>query len=251
MNVREIICRTLLTRTGITSFDYVINPYVGCEHGCRYCYAAFMKRFTGHLEPWGGFVDVKVNGPAALRRQLRRARPGKVLLSSVTDPYQPLEKKYGLTRSSLEALLDVQFPVTVLTRSPLCLRDIDLFKRFERISVGFSVGTHDEAMRRLLEPHSPSIRSRLGALAALHGEGIPTWVFIGPMLPLDPAALVKGLLGAVDEVFIDRLNYPNKVVSLYRRAGLERYLQEDYFRLFGQDLKDRFEKEGVPVEILF
>src|SRR5512136_3130269 len=104
MKVREIFSKTILTRTAISGFDYCVNPYVGCEHGCRYCYASFMKRFTGHLEPWGEFVDAKVNAPEVLRRQLRRARRGDVLLGTVTDPYQPSEKRYLVTRRCLEAL---------------------------------------------------------------------------------------------------------------------------------------------------
>src|SRR5512139_923053 len=164
MKVREIFSKAILTKTAIPSFDYCINPYVGCGHGCRYCYASFMKRFTGHLEPWGEFVDVKVNAPQLLRKQLKRAKPGIVALSTVTDPYQPLEKIYKLTRGCLEALLENEFSVSILTRSPLCLRDLDLFKRFKEISVGFSITTDDEDIRRIFEPHSPSINSRIKAL---------------------------------------------------------------------------------------
>ncbi len=94
MKVKEIFAKTILTKTAISGFDYCINPYVGCGHGCRYCYASFMKRFTGHLEPWGEFIDVKVNAPLLLKKQLKRAKPGVVALSTVTDPYQPIEKKY-------------------------------------------------------------------------------------------------------------------------------------------------------------
>src|SRR3972149_1263020 len=119
MEIREIFSKTILTKTAITGFDYCINPYVGCGHGCRYCYASFMKRFTGHKEPWGEFIDVKVNEPLLLKNQLKRAKPGMVAISTVTDPYQPIEKIYKITRGCLEALLDKQFPVNLLTRSPL------------------------------------------------------------------------------------------------------------------------------------
>ncbi len=251
MKIREVLSKSILSRTAIPGLDYCINPYVGCGHGCRYCYASFMKRFTGHLEPWGQFVDVKVNAPALLRRQLLRARPGIVCLSTVTDPYQPLEKTYQLTRRCLEALLDYQFPVRLLTRSSLCLRDIDLFKRFKNIEVGLSITTHSESVRKICEPHSPSIESRLKALKTLRQEKIRTYAFIGPMLPLDPVRMVTMLDGAVDEVLIDRVNYQNKVRSIYRKAGWERYLEEDYFMLMGRELKERFEEKGVEVELLF
>ena len=251
MKVREIFAKTVLTRTAISGFDYCLNPYVGCGHGCRYCYASFMKRFTGHKEPWGEFIDVKVNAPSLLKNQLKRAKPGIVAISTVTDPYQPVEKKYKITRGCLEALLDKQFSVNVLTRSPLCLRDLDLFKRFKKIEVGLTVTTHDEAMKKLFEPCSPSISSRIRTLETLRKERVKTYAFIGPLLPLKPAPLVKMMEGLVDEVLIDRMNYPNKVKGLYRKNGLDNYLTDDYFNFIGMDLKERFEKKGISVTMVF
>jgi len=251
MKVREVFSKTILTKTAISSFDYCINPYVGCGHGCRYCYASFMKRFTGHLEPWGEFIDVKVNAPSLLRKQLKRAKQGVVALSTVTDPYQPIERKYQLTRKCLEALRDAKFSINLLTRSPLCLRDIDLFKQFERIEVGLSITTHDEGIKKIFEPYSPSIASRVNALRALRQEKIQTYAFIGPMLPLDPKPLVAMIEGWVDEVLIDRMNYPNKVKAVYRKAKMERYLEEGYFHLVGTELKERFERKGISVSMIF
>jgi DNA repair photolyase len=203
------------------------------------------------LEPWGEFVDVKVNAPHLLRKQLKRAKRGIVSLSTVTDPYQPLEKRYKLTRGCLEALLENQFSVSILTRSPLCLRDIDLFKQFKNIDVGFSITTHDEAVKRIFEPHSPSIHSRIEALKKLREENIGTYAFIGPMLPLDPKPLLAMLDGLIDEVLIDKMNYSNKVKSLYRRMELEQYLGEDYFHYTGLELKERFEKKGIAVSMCY
>jgi DNA repair photolyase len=210
-----------------------------------------MKRFTGHLEPWGKFIDVKVNAPYLLRKQLKRAKQGIVALSTVTDPYQPIEKKYQLTRKCLEVLLEAQFSVNLLTRSFLCLRDIDLFKQFKNIEVGLSITTHDEGIKKIFEPYSPSIHSRVNTLRTLRREKIQTYVFIGPMLPLDPKPLVAMLDGLVDEVLIDRMNYPNKVKAIYRKAKLDKYLEEDYFRLVGMELKEHFEKKGIPVSMIF
>jgi DNA repair photolyase len=251
MKVKEIFAKSILTRTGISAFDYCINPYVGCGHGCRYCYASFMKRFTGHLEPWGEFIDVKVNAPYLLRKQLKKAKHGVVALSTVTDPYQPIEKKYQLTRKCLEALLDAKFSVNLLTRSSLCLRDMDLLKRFESIEVGLSITTHDEEIKKIFEPYSPSIQSRLGTLRALQQEKIQTYAFIGPMLPLDPKRLVGMLDGLIDEVLIDRMNYSNKVKAIYRKAKLDGYLGEDYFHLVGLELKERFEERRISVTMCF
>ncbi len=251
MNTREITAKAVLTKTGIGDYDYCINPYVGCAHGCTYCYASFMKRFTGHHEPWGEFVDVKVNAPQVLKRQLKRRAPGSVLLGTVTDPYQPAEAHYGITRGCLEVLLERQFPVHLLTRSDLCLRDIDLFRQFETLEAGLSITTNREEMKRLFEPRSPPSRRRVEALRRLHAEGISTYAFIGPMLPLDPAQLYEMLAGIVDEVLIDRLNYSNKVIGIYRRAGLTRYMEGTWFSDTAHALKERFEGAGVPVSIIF
>jgi DNA repair photolyase len=251
MKVREIFSKTILTQTAIPGFDYCLNPYVGCGHGCRYCYASFMKRFTGHQEPWGEFIDVKVNAPQLLRKQLRRSRQGTVALSTVTDPYQPLERNYRLTRRCLEVLLEYQFSVSILTRSPLCLRDIDLFKQFKKIEVGLSITTHDEGIKKIFEPHSPSIPSRVQTLRTLHQEKIETYAFIGPMLPLNPKKLIKALEGSVDAVLIDRMNYSNKVKAIYRKAELGPYLEEDYFRMTGKELKEGFEKGRIPVSMCY
>lgn len=251
ISIREIKASTVLTKTGIEGYEYCINPYVGCAHGCRYCYASFMKRFTRHMEPWGEFVDVKVNAPEVLRRQLRRARKGSLLIGTVTDPYQPAEKRYQITRGCLEALLERQFPVNILTRSPLVVRDIDLFKQFEDIAVGLSVTTDREEIRRTFEPNAPSIRLRVEALKELHEKGIPTYAFIGPMLPLDPSKIFEMSVGVVDEVLIDRLNYLNKVKWLYRKSNLMSYLEDGYFTRNATALRERLENEGVPVSVIF
>jgi len=251
MRIEKIRVKTVLTRTGIEGYDYCINPYVGCEHGCRYCYATFMKRFTGHMEPWGEFVDVKVNAPEVLRRQLRRAQRGSLLIGTVTDPYQPAEKHYRITRGCLEALLERQFPINILTRSSLVIRDVDLFRQFEDISVGLSVTTDREEIKRIFEPNSPSIKSRIEALKALHEKGVSTYAFIGPMLPLNPENLFNMLAGIVDEVLIDRLNYSNKVKGLYRKAGYAPYLEDAYFSQTASIMKESFERAGIPVSVIF
>src|SRR3989304_2124443 len=139
--IREIQAKSILTKSGIPGVDYCINPYVGCSHGCRYCYATFMKRYTGHTEPWGGFVDVKITAPEILQRQLKRARNGRGMISSVTDAYQHIESKYKPTRQCLEILLQNQSPVDILTKSPLVLRDMDIIKKFKDIEVGITITT--------------------------------------------------------------------------------------------------------------
>jgi DNA repair photolyase len=251
MRVKEILSKAILTKTGIEGYDYCINPYVGCQHGCKYCYASFMKRFTGHSEPWGEFVDVKINAPQVLAQQLKRPKEGCLLIGTVTDPYQPLEKKYRITRGCLEALLESRLSINILTRSPLAVRDIDLFKDLHNIEIGLSITTDSEETKKLFEPDSPSILSRIEALKKIHDAGISAYVFIGPMLPLNPKKIVDMIAGAADSVLIDRLNYSNKVLSIYRRQGLEDFLRYDYFSSAGLELKEKFEKRGIPVNLLF
>src|SRR3990172_11030315 len=122
--VRETRCRTILNRSGIS--DYSLNCYTGCAHGCVYCYARFMQRFHPHPEPWGRFVDVKVNAVEVLKRQLRRVKPGAVFVSSACDGWQPIEADCRLTRRCCELLLERGFQVNVLSKSPLVLRDLDV-----------------------------------------------------------------------------------------------------------------------------
>lgn len=129
MIVREIFTKSILSKSQIQ--DYAINPYVGCSHACRYCYAAFMRRFTGHKEKWGEFVDIKVNAPDLLAREIKKKRLGRVWVSGVCDPYQSVEKRYKLTARYLKILLENQWPVTIQTKSSLVLRDIDIFEKFK------------------------------------------------------------------------------------------------------------------------
>jgi len=245
--IREIKAKSILTKSGIPGVDYCINPYVGCSHGCRYCYATFMKKYTGHTEPWGSFVDVKINAPEILQKQLKRASMGRVMISSVTDAYQPIESKYKLTRQCLEILLQSQFPVDILTKSPLVLRDIDLIKKFKDIEVGITITTNDEDIRKLFEPNAPSIMARMRALKTLHDNRIKTYAFIGPVLPMNPESLSKKINPHVDSIIIDRMNYPSKTFTIYNRMNLSKWLDKDFIDDIIQRLKNGF--AGKPVTI--
>ncbi|MDD1680757.1 MAG: radical SAM protein, partial [Methanoregula sp.] len=179
--VKEIQAKTILSKSKI--YPYVINPYTGCQHGCSYCYARFMKRVTGHKEPWGEFVDVKINAAELLQREISKKKRGRVWISGVCDPYQPLEAHYRLTRQCLEILARNNWPVIIQTRSPLVLRDIDIIKEFQDIEVGLSVTTADDNIRKLFEPDAPPIGDRIMALDELHKPGIRTYAMVAPVLP--------------------------------------------------------------------
>src|SRR5512135_3161952 len=179
MVVREVRAKSILSLSKV--HDYVVNPYTGCEHACTYCYARFMKRFSGHKEPWGQFVDVKINAADLLRAEINKKGRARVWISGVCDPYQPLEAKYKLTRSCLEILAQNDWPVVIQTRSPLVLRDLDILKEARYFEVGLSITTADDDIRKLFEPSAPSIPERLRALDELHRSGIKTYAMIAPM----------------------------------------------------------------------
>ena len=250
LTIKETQAKSILNKSQI--FDYCVNPYTGCQVSCRYCYAAlFMRRYSGHKEAWGEFVDVKINAPEALGKQLQRAKRGKVWISSVCDPYQPLEAKYELTKRCLKELLEKQFPVNIQTKSKLVLRDLDLLKDFKDIEVGFTITTNDENIARSFEPGAASVAERFYSLEKLYSSGIRTFAFIGPLLPGDPEKLVSDLAGLVDKVFIDRMNYLNQIKAFYRQLNLEWATEDAFFQEYKARLISELKKRRIRFEAVF
>jgi len=247
MIVREICAKSILSRSRV--YEYTINPYAGCQHACTYCYARFMKRFTGHKEPWGEFVDVKINAPDLLQREINKKPPGRVWISGVCDPYQPIEKKYELTKRCLEILNRHDWPITIQTKSPLVLRDIELIRGNTKIEVGLTITTGDDNVRRLFEPNAPSIEARIRALEELHLARVSTFVMIAPMLP-GAEELAAGLRGKVGYVLIDRMNY-HYADWVYRKYKLEGSLSDDRFSLRSKELCSNFAKQDIECRVLF
>jgi DNA repair photolyase len=233
--VKEIRAKTILSLSKV--YPWVSNPYTGCQHGCSYCYARFMKRVTGHKEPWGEFVDVKINAADLLSREITKKKRGRVWVSGVCDPYQPLEAKYQLTRQCLEILAHTTWPVIIQTRSPLVLRDMDIIKDARDFEVGFSVTTADDSIRKLFEPDAPPIDDRITALDTLHKAGIRTYAMIAPVLP-GAEGLAELLKGKIDYVLIDRMNY-HYADRVYRKYGMEDKLTDEYFELVRQEFASR------------
>jgi len=230
--VKEIRAKTILSKSKI--YPYVVNPYTGCQHACSYCYARFMKRVTGHREPWGEFVDVKINAAELLRKEITKKKRAEVWVSGVCDPYQPLEAEYRLTRQCLEILARNDWPVIIQTRSPLVLRDMDIIQDARDFEVGLSVTTADDAIRKLFEPNAPPIEDRIAALDTLHRASIRTYAMIAPVLP-GAEGLAELLKGKIDYVIIDRMNY-HYADWVYRKYGLEKYLSDDYYERVRQEL---------------
>lgn len=185
--VRSIETTHLLTPgNGRTAdFDFTLNPYRGCGFGCSYCYAAFFVADEELRSNWGRWVEVKVRAVEALRH--RDLRGKTIFMSSVTDPYQPLEAKIELTREIVSLLCEAGARLVVQTRSPLVARDIDLFSRFKHLKVNMSITTDDDEVRQRFEPGCASIGRRIEAVVRLKDAGIRTSVCVCPMLPMrDP-----------------------------------------------------------------
>jgi DNA repair photolyase len=209
-----------------------------------------MKKFTGRQEPWGSFVDVKVNAVELLKKALRRPHTGEVMLSSVTDPYQPAEAAYQLTRGCLELLSGSILKTGILTKSGLVARDIDILKRMNDVEVGLTIATDDEKTKQLFEPASPSIKARVAALKSLSDAGIETFVFIGPILPMDPGRLADAIAPFARRVLIDRMNYQWKVKSLYEKHKREYALEEGFFEDIEARLLRRLAHHGLSAELV-
>jgi DNA repair photolyase len=190
MRLKEIEAKSIITPTKLPDADVVVNPYVGCTFGCGYCYASFMGRFVGEgIEDWGDYLYVKTNAVALFEREvvvLQRKTPhATLLMSSVTDAWQGPEKKYRLARGILGILVERRYEghVSTLTKSPLVIRDLDLLAALPRAEVGVTITSPDDVIGRELEARAPAIRDRFETLRRCNEAGVPTYAFLGPLLP--------------------------------------------------------------------
>ncbi|NMB56366.1 radical SAM protein [Candidatus Beckwithbacteria bacterium] len=213
-------CKTIITKSGLPSADYVINPYIGCTHACLYCYARFMKKFTNHQnDEWGKFVNVKINAADTIPTNPKKFKDKNIVIGSVTDPYQYIEKKYKITRKILQKLVSFDCQIEIITKSDLVLRDIDLLKEFKNITVAISVSNLEENLRKKIEPFAPSYKKRVGALQTLSKNKIKTVLFCSPILPYltDVAKIVDKTKAFVDEYWFENLNlYASIKPNLYQ-----------------------------------
>lgn len=229
MNIieKEIQVKDYLTKSNLPASDYVINPYVGCPHGCKYCYASFMKRFTGHKEDWGNFIDIKRCDKKINTKKLENKT---VFLSSVTDCYNEFEEKYKITREILKELLNVNCNLNISTKSKLILRDIDLLKQMKNLTVSMSINTLDENFKNDMD-NASSIKERLNTLGELHNNGIYTVLFISPIFPYitNFKEIIEISKEYIDEYWFENLNlkgaYKTKILL---------YIQEKYPNLINE-----------------
>ncbi len=198
--------RKPLVRSG-TSFEWKIDCYDGCEHGCRYCYAWWIKRQKhAYYSSWTKPTPVQ-NVVSDLQSQLSgmrnatKANIKDIFVSSLTDCYQPLELQQGITREVIETLIEHELPFTVLTKNSNVLKDKDLFKNYDKCRVGFTIVTLDDNLRQSLEPNASSTADRIEALKELRQAGISTYCSVEPILPdkrSDPIAIMDRLKDYVD-----------------------------------------------------
>lgn len=218
--------KSYLTKSNLPASDYVINPYIGCPHACRYCYASFMKRFTGHKEPWGEFLDIK-ECPVPI--VIEKLKGKSIFLSSVTDCYNRYEETYGVTRAILEQLVYADCELTISTKSSLVLRDLDVLKKISRLKVAISINTLDEKFQSDMDK-ADSITNRLHALKVLHDAGIHTVLFLSPIFPYltDWKEIMDATKDSVEEIWLENLNLrgsSKKEILSYISFHYPQYLQ--------------------------
>ena len=223
--INKMDVKSVLTKSNLPVCEYSINPYVGCTHACKYCYASFMERFTGHTENWGTFIDVKywkeIKNPGKYKGK-------ELFIGSVTDPYNPQEEIYGRTRSLLEQLKDSGAKLSIATKSDLILRDLELIKSFPDVRVSWSVNTLDEEFRADMD-NAVSIERRFAAMKAFYLAGVRTTCFISPIFPgiTDVKAIIRQVRKQCNLIWLENLNLRGG----YKTVIMD-YIQEKYHQIY-------------------
>lgn len=251
------------------AYDYTLNPYSGCSFGCTYCYAAFFSPEEAKRDTWGQWVTVKDNAVSKLRN-MRTSLDGKLIyMSSVTDPYQPIERRRNLTRELVEVLAEPRHrpKLVVQTRSPDVTRDIKLFQKIEenggRVQVNMTVTTDDEDIRRTFEPSCPNNTVRLRAIAEIQAAGIQSCITMTPLLLVsDPQLFADELLDTdVQRFIIQPFHFTRGKFVANTREEATRLMAEkldcdatDFVDAYMRDyrvtesiIRNRLSEEGIPL----
>lgn len=204
MVIKEIQVKNILTKSNLPIAGYSINPYIGCSHACKYCYAAFMKRFTKHDEPWGSFVDVKYWEPI---KNPQKYAGKTMIIGSVTDGYLPQEAIYKRTRAFLQEMQGSNINLIITTKSDLVVRDLDLIKTYPNPLIAWSIDSLDENFKKEMD-HAPSIQRRIEALKTCHEAGIRTSCFISPIFPgiTDVEGIIDKIAPYCQYIWLENLN---------------------------------------------
>lgn len=223
--IKETEVKNILTKSNLPVCEFSVNPYVGCTHACKYCYASFMKRFTGHSEEWGTFLDVKywkeIKNP-------QKYEDKEIFIGSVTDPYNPQEEKFGRTKAFLEQLKGSGAKISIATKSDLILRDIDLIKSFPDARISWSINTLDENFKNDMD-EAVSIERRLNAMKIFHDAGVRTTCFISPIFPeiTDVKAIIERAENQCNLIWLENLNLRGNY-----KAVIMNYIRQKYPKLY-------------------
>lgn len=224
IKIGRVEAKSVMTKSNLPLGGFSVNPYVGCPHACRYCYASFMKRFTGHDEEWGTFMDIKdwpvIKNPKKYAGQ-------RVVIGSVTDGYNPLEEKYENTKRLLEELEESGADILICTKSDLVLRDLELLKRINKnnhLTVSWSINTLDESFKEDMDA-AVSIERRLAAMKEVYDAGIRTVCFISPVFPgiTDIEKIILRAKNQCDLIWLENLNLRGGF-----KADIMKYISEKY-----------------------
>jgi DNA repair photolyase len=259
MEIKEIQCKSILTASKVEGIDYTICPYVGCMHRCLYCYVRFMEFAKDKL--WGNFLYIKINGDEVVKKQIKKIKENSIIsISTATDPYQPIEKKYALTRNILKEIMPYKVSVSILTKSALVTRDIDVLKDMWNVEVGFTITTLNEQVRKIFEPYASSIDERLLALETLEKNGIKTYVFIAPILPHFTERSLPKLIERIKNcgarrVAIDKLNYIGLLKfylrKYYPELTFKNIMYENYFEKVKESIVKCCKEYNINYDVCF
>lgn len=240
MEIRQINCKMALSPSKLPGLNYSLNPYRGCSHCCIYCYVPNVLRIK--RERWGHFIDVKVNIPLVLSKEIKKKELGVVGISTVTDPYQLIEERFNLTRLCLKQLLEYDFPISIQTKSSLLERDIDIISKFSKIEVIMSISSIEDSERKLLEPYASPIKNRLETLKKYADGGIQTGIFFGPIYP----SISKEDIPEIIDTFIEYGALKIWIDSLNLKPGIWENIQKGIFqnkKMYKNFLKNIFENK--------
>lgn len=245
--IKQIDVKDIMTKSNSPIGGYCVNPYVGCTHGCKYCYASFMKRFTGHTEEWGSFLDVK-NWPAITN--LAKYKGQHIIIGTVTDGYLPQEAEYKNTRKLLEQLVGVDAELLICTKSDLVVRDLDLLKKFRKVTVSWSINTLDEGFKCDMDD-SVSIERKIQAMKQVYDAGIRTVCFISPVFPgiTDFKKIFALVKDQCDLIWLENLNlrggFKGKIMDYIKEKYPDlRPLYEQIYNKKDRSYFENLEKEA-------
>lgn len=259
--ILEVTCATALSKSELPGLDYALNPYTGCTHGCIYCYASSILRKKEYAQNWGHFLRVKINIAERLKKQINRLQKGVVGIGTVTDPYQPAEEKYHLTRECINVFKKAKWPICVQTKNKAVLSDLKLLASYPKqlCEVGVTITSLNPYFSKKFEPKASLPKERINTLKKLYDAGIKTWAFLGPVIPGqndntdDLESLIKALSPVVEKILIDKLNLRMFVTAQMKKALKTSFKNPDagWWQEKSQLIKDLCKQYNVRCENAF